>query len=186
MFHIAAEAVSLGRFKQIMIKLSDPESLRKLATDVSFLKQQTGLIHSIAGHLHQACSNEQACKQLIKAPQLLRQLVVITTAVLQQLAAQRDRELEASRAAGMLAASMAELLPVAKGWPAKLYDPLAPADTTTLRMMHDTGGFGSSLNSLDGTPRGKQLYAQALQRSLLQRPNRSARAVSICAAWCVC
>jgi hypothetical protein len=150
MLHIAAEAVSLGRFKQILNNLSAPKALSQLATDVSFLKQQTGLIHSIAGHVHQACSNEQACKQLlIKVPQLLRQLVVITTAVLQQLTAQRDRELEVSRAAAMLAASVAELLPVAKGWPAKRYDPSAPADTATLHMMHNTGGLASFLCNCD-------------------------------------
>jgi hypothetical protein len=75
MLAIAAEAVSLDRMKQIMNILSAPEQLQKLATDIRFLKQQTGLIHSIHGHLQQACSNEPTCRPLLaEVPQFLRQL----------------------------------------------------------------------------------------------------------------
>jgi hypothetical protein len=91
MLATAAEEVSPQRLKQIVSHLSAPDQLRKLATDLRFLKQQTGLLHSIYGHVQRACSNEQASRQLLAAvPQLLRQLVAVTTAVLQQLAVQLD------------------------------------------------------------------------------------------------
>jgi hypothetical protein len=150
MLATAAEEVSPQRVKQIVSHLSAPDQLRKLATDLRFLKQQSGLLHSMYGHLRQACSNEQACRQLLsKVPQLLRQLVAITTAVLQQLAVQRDREVQVSRAAVCLAAALAELLPVAKGWQFKQYDPMAPADTATLRMVHSAGGCEGSMQCTD-------------------------------------
>lgn len=131
--------VRLERFKQIMTQLSVPAQLKKLATDVRFLKQQTGLINSAVGHLQQAC-NEQACRQLLaKAPEMLRQLVLITTAVLQQLARQRDSDLQVSQAAAMLVDSLAWLLQSLSTRRADPHSPAAPVNAANLRMMHDTG-----------------------------------------------
>jgi hypothetical protein len=135
--------VSLDRWKQIVAQLSVPAQLKKLATDVRFLKQQTGLIHSATGHLQQACSTEQGCKQLLaKAPQMLRQLVTVTTAVLQQLAKQRDSEVKVSQAAAMLIDSLAWLLQWVRARPdTSIFTPSAPADVANLHMLQDTGSF---------------------------------------------
>jgi hypothetical protein len=144
--------MSFEHLKHTMDELSTSGQQRKLATDVFFLKQQAVLINSAAVHIQQACHDEQACRQLLaQAPQMLRQLVVITTAVLQQLAVQRDSEVEVSRAAGLLAASLNELLPVIRGRPADIHTPAAPAESANLRMMHDTGGCGGLLCIYTGT-----------------------------------
>jgi hypothetical protein len=158
--------ISLERLKQILAHLSATEQQRKLATDICFFKQQAELINSAAGHLKQACSDQESGRQLLaQAPQMLRQLVVITTAVLQQLAAQRGSELEVSRAAGVLADVLGKLLDLARNRPADIYAPTPPADTATLRMMHHTGGrrglYASSLElytlcSYVGSPAGSQ------------------------------
>jgi hypothetical protein len=133
-------------------QLSAPGQQRKLAADVVYLKQQAALINSAAVHIQQACHEEQACRQLLaQAPQMLRQLVVITTAVLQQLAVQRDSEVEVSRTAGLLVVSLTQLLPAVRGRPADIHTPAAPADTANLRMMQDTGGCSGFCALLERT-----------------------------------
>jgi hypothetical protein len=116
--------ISLERMQQILAQLSATEQQRKLATDICFFKQQAELIDSAAGHLKQACSDQQSVRQLLaQAPQMLRQLVIITTAVLhlQHLAAQRGSEVEVSRAAGVLAEVLGKLLDLARNRPADIY-----------------------------------------------------------------
>jgi hypothetical protein len=143
MLAVECEPISLERMKQIMDQLSAPGQLENVSSDINFLKQRAGLVHSMYGYLQQACSNQQACKQLLsEVPQLLRQLAVITTAVLQQLAKLLDREVQVSRAAGLVADALAKLLPVMRGShtiEGQPYDPSAPADTATIRVMQETG-----------------------------------------------
>lgn len=77
---------------------------------------------------------------LAKAPQLLRQLVAITAAALQQLAAQRASEVKVSQSAAMLIDSLAWLLQWIRARPdTSMYTPSAPADTDNLRLLHYTG-----------------------------------------------
>lgn len=183
MLAVECEPISLERMKQIMDQLSAPGQLEKVASDITFLKQQIWLVHSMYGYLQQASSNQQACRQLLaEVPQLLRQLAAITTAVLQQLARQQDREVQVSRAAGLLADALAKLLTVIRGGntiEGQPYDPSAPADTATIRVMQETGackGIYATLwtaHSLRSKgQREGAIWDQALPCSLLQQPSR--------------
>jgi hypothetical protein len=134
--------ISLDHLKQIMAQLSVPAQLKKLAADVRFFRHQAKLITSAVGHMQQEFLQEQSCRQLLtKAPQLLRQLAVVTTAVLQQLAAQRDSEVQVSRAAGLLCNSLAKLLQLTRACPDFPAPGCAPDDTASLRMVQETGGY---------------------------------------------
>jgi len=135
----ARDIISLQRMKQILAQLSSQQ--QRLATDAAFLRQQSGGIHSVVGHLRDHYMSHQAkSKQLLQRdPQLLKQLAQITTAALQQLATQRDTEIEVSRAVAMLGDVLSWLLIATKVKSSQPIAPSSPADTANLCMLRDTG-----------------------------------------------
>lgn len=147
---LASTEVSFEGMKQILSELSAPQQLHRLATDASFLRQQAGNIHSAVTHLQNICFNRpQECRQLLeKEPQLLKQLLTLTTAALQQLAAQGDNEVEVSRTAAVLADTLAWMLGMVRDRPSE--DPVAPsspADAAKLQMMKAAGACLGSCTS---------------------------------------
>lgn len=94
----------------------------------------------VAVHLNECCIDQTACKQLLRMePQLLPQLVALTAAALQQLAVQRDKEIEASRTAAILASTLGVLLFSVRVSPHPSSTPY-PAEASNLTtMLHDTG-----------------------------------------------
>lgn len=139
----ARDIISLQRMKQILAQLSSQQ--QRLATDAAFLRQQSGGIHSVVGHLRDHYMSHQAkSKQLLQRdPQLLKQLAQITTAALQQLATQRDTEIEVSRAVAMLGDVLSWLLIATKVKSSQPIAPSSPADTANLCMLRDTGLLGA-------------------------------------------
>jgi hypothetical protein len=135
--------ISSQQFKRLMAQLSGQQD--RLATDLSYFKQQTGVMLQAAVHLYSL--HRQACKQLLKQePQLLSQLVALNTAAMQQLAAQLDKDMDVSRAAAVLANTLGVTMMIAR-----VRDPTSqmpcPEDTANLTLLHDKGGYVVSLDS---------------------------------------
>lgn len=138
-----ARTISSQRMKQIMSALSAPDQRQRLATDASFVRQQAAHVHDVTAHLRTLYFGKpQECRRLLeKEPQLLKQLVALATAALQQLAAQRDSEVEVSKTAALLADTLGWMLAMVRGRPSG--DPVAPstpADAAKLQMMKAAGG----------------------------------------------
>lgn len=94
--------------------------------------------------LHLQYLSRDAWKQLLQTePQLLPQLVAITTAALQQLVVHLDMVLDISRTAAMLAKALGLMLLAVRVRPSDGQTP-CPADTATLTMLHDKGGYVAS------------------------------------------
>lgn len=125
--------ISPQRLKQLLAVLSGQHD--RLATYLSFFKQQAGAMLQAAVNLHE-CGNEQlACKQLLRRePQLLLQQVALTTAALRQLVVQLDKEIEASRTTGMLVHTLGVMLLAVRARPYDSQTP-CPADTAHLTML---------------------------------------------------
>jgi hypothetical protein len=121
--------ISPQRLKQLLAVLCGQHE--RLATDLSFFKQQAGAMMQAAVNLHERCNDQSACKQLLlREPQLLPQQVALTTAALQQLAVQLDKEIDVSRTAGMLADTLGAMLLAVRVRPHNSQTP-CPADTPT-------------------------------------------------------
>lgn len=127
------------RLKQLMAELSGQHET--LATDLQFFKQQAAAMLQATVHLHERCGDQTACKQLLrKEPQLLQQQVLLTTAALQQLAAQCDREIVVSRTAAMLGETLGAMLLTVR---VRARDTQVPcsADAAVVTMLHDKGEY---------------------------------------------
>jgi hypothetical protein len=123
--------------KHIIAQLSGQQE--RLATDLPYFKQQAGLMLQAALHLQYL--SQDAWKQLLRTePQLLPQLVDITAAALQQLVVHIDTELDISRTAAMLAKALGLMLLAIRVRPPDGQIP-CPADTATLSMLRDRGGY---------------------------------------------
>jgi hypothetical protein len=137
--------ISFQRMKRIFAYLTVPGQQERLATDLPYLEQQAGVIYQAALHLQKFCATEKACKQLLrKEPQLLPQLTSLTAAALQQLATQLDRELEVSRTAAVLTGTLSAMLPAVRASHSESQSPSA-ADAATLAMLHERGGYLTTL-----------------------------------------
>lgn len=138
MVAIQPTPISSERMKQVFSHLSARS--QRLATDLPFFKQNAGALINACAHLARLGGNQQTCRQLLeKEPQLLRQLVALTTAALQQLAAHLDREIEVCRATAILADKLGWLLSAARVRPLDVHTPSAPADAANLRLIRDAG-----------------------------------------------
>lgn len=133
-------SISLQRMKQILAQLSAQQ--QRLGTDLAYFTANATNIQSMLDRLAIICFNrQQECKQLLqREPQLLQQLVQVTAAVLQQLAAQQSTHVEVCRAAARLCDTLAWMVPMTKGRGDNPADASTPADTANLRMIRDTGG----------------------------------------------
>lgn len=135
----ARDTISLQRTKQILAQLSSQQ--QRLATNTAFFRQHSSDIHSVAGHLRDHyMAHPVKCKKLLqREPQLLKQLAQVLAAALQQLADQRDTEIEVSRAVASLGDVLSWLLTATKVKSSQPIAPSSPADTANLRILRDTG-----------------------------------------------
>lgn len=133
--------ISSHQMKRIMAQLSGQQE--RLATDLPYFKQQTGVMLQAAVHL---CSDRKVCKQLLrKEPQLLPQLVALNTAAMQQLAVQLDKDMDVSRAAAVLANTLGVTLSTVRARDPNNSQTPCPADTANLTMLQEQGGYVVSL-----------------------------------------
>lgn len=132
--------VRFERMKQILAQLSAQQE--RLGSDLAFFTAHATDIQSALDHLADIGFNrQQKCQQLLQQePQLLRQLVLITTGALRQLAAQLDAEVEVCRTAARLADTLSWMVPMCKGRSDVASAASTPADAANLRMICSAGG----------------------------------------------
>jgi hypothetical protein len=127
------------RLKTLMAQLSGQHE--RLATDMSFFRQQAAAMLQATINLHERCGDQTACQQLLrKEPQLLQQQVAITTAALQQLSVQLDKEILVCRTAAMLADTLGLMLLAVR---VRARDSQTPcsADAAIVTMLQDKGEY---------------------------------------------